>query len=196
MRLAVVFAVAACNYAPARVGGTADDAATGDSSTVNPDAANDAPPPDALPPCPPAPTGATLFECPGETSCYYRFPAATSWNAARDRCVTEQRGCLVTINNANEQACVFAQFDPISFPNFIYIGYHQADNQANPQAGWSWECGNSQFLAPNWNDAGGEPNDGNGSENNSENCVALGGGGAWIDIGCNDDDRFVCELPR
>jgi hypothetical protein len=92
---------------------------------------------------------------------------------------------------------------PIVFPDIVWFGLVQADDQANPAAGWSWQCGTSTFLAPNWgpgDNPNAEPNDNDGSnppdETNRENCGALINNGAWIDGGCNTQSRFVCELPR
>jgi hypothetical protein len=194
MRLAITLVLAACQYSPQRSapmiidddgGPTASDAPA-DTTTVPPDMM-------VLPPCPPAPSGCTLFECEESTSCYYEC-APRSWTSARDQCATDQIGCLATINSTNEDACLFTNTSPITFPDLVWFGYRQAANQATPISGWDWECGSSSYLAPNWGAT--EPNDSNGSENNSENCASIGSGGAWIDISCGDSRRYVCELGR
>jgi hypothetical protein len=191
MRFVLALVLAGCSYAPQRTGAQpAEDASLPDDGAPPIDMPFDAPP---LPACPTAPAGCTAFECRGSTSCYYECPPL-AFTAARDRCVNEQRGCLATIDDADEHVCLFANTSPIVFPDLVYVGYRQAQNQTSPDDGWSWECGTSTYVAPNWGDF--EPNDSDGIEDNSENCMALGVGGAWIDIDCDDDMRFVCELPR
>jgi hypothetical protein len=195
MRLWFVIALVACNYAPPHMAAFSGDATNSTDGRLDDSSPPDGPPPDmtTLPACPPAPSGCELFECAESTSCYYKCPAR-SWTGARDQCVTDQRGCLATINSASEDVCLFANVGPLVFPDLAWFGYRQASNQATPIAGWDWECGNSTYLAPNWGAF--EPNDGNNSENNAENCAAIGADGAWIDIGCSDQKRYVCELPR
>jgi hypothetical protein len=82
------------------------------------------------------------------------------------------------------------------FPDHVWFGYRQADDQPTPDDGWSWQCGTSAYVAPNWGAF--EPNDNSGinNEDNRENCASIGSGGAWFDIGCGDTKRYVCEFPR
>lgn len=134
--------------------------------------------------CPPM-AGCTAFQCSSTTSCYYDCTAKTSWQMAQNACDDQPDGCLVTINDQMEQDCIVANVMP-AFVNFPWIGYRQAPNGAEPLGGWSFQCGASAYVG--W--ATGEPNNiGN------EDCAAMTDGGGWFDTGCNEDGRYVCEVP-
>ncbi len=186
----------ACNYEPKFAGPTGPPGADAEVDSPVTDGATDTAIDAPLAPCPAAPGGCTLFECAGSTSCYYACSTKRTWNASRDRCVADQRGCLVTIDDAAENSCVFANTAPIAFPDLVWFGFKQAQDQGSPGAGWSWQCETSSFLAGNWGQF--EPNDNSNppNEDNRENCGAMGDGGAWIDGGSGTPMRYVCELPR
>lgn len=97
-------------------------------------------------------------------------------------------GCLVTIDDAAENACVEAATKPV-FPESVWIGYSQAASGPEPLGGWTWRCGASSFLPANWGLI--EPND----EDGNEDCASMVSGGAWLDSSCSTPLRFVCELP-
>ncbi len=160
------------------------------------DAAVDAPPdspPDAslTYDCPPPPTGCALFGCAGPASadsCYYYCAGAESFSTATSRCAAiGQSGCLVTLNDAIEDACVRAN---AGAGGLIYIGLEQSSQGSEPAGGWGWDCGSSNY-GPNW--TGTEPNN---SGFGGEDCGAMNTAGGWVDVGCGETFRYVCELPR
>jgi len=202
MRAALVFIViasAACKFEPGTLGGgsgTDGDARTdsnGDGSLPI-DAPPDSPPADARM-CPAAPSGCSSFSCPGSSSCYYQCGTSTTgklnYNAAVSACSSQSLGCVVTINDAAENACIHDTTLPMFPSAMIWLGYKQANGAAEPAGGWSWQCGTSGFLAGNWGDPLGEPN----NTNNDEDCTTMIAGGAWIDASCSGTARYVCELP-
>gem|GEM_PF-5969733 len=137
--------------------------------------------------CPAAPSGCTSFSCTSSTSCYYVCDAKTA-AASEAQCESKGIGCLVTISDAAENACVATATQP-QFPDLIWIGFTQASNASEPAGGWSWRCSDgTSFVAPNW--GGFEPNDEEG-----EDCGAMADQGAWIDGDCLTTLRYVCELP-
>jgi Lectin C-type domain len=193
----VVCASAACSFEPGTLGGgSAIDDARRDSLTDGPlfDAPPDSPPADARI-CPAAPSGCTSFSCEGSSSCYYQCGTSTTgklnYNAAVGACTSQSIGCVVTINDAAENLCVHNATLPMFPSSMIWLGYKQASNGAEPAGGWSWQCGTSSFLAGNWGDPAGEPND----TNNDEDCATMIAGTAWIDADCSGTARYVCELP-
>ncbi len=158
------------------------------------DAAVDAPP-DAPPDasltvgCPPAPTGCSMFGCAGSPdSCYYYCPNTASFSGARSACQNiGQNGCLVTLNDETEDACVRLHAGAGSL---IYIGLVQSASGAEPAGGWGWSCGTSMY-GPKW--TGNEPNN---SGFGGEDCGAMNTAGGWVDVGCSETFRYVCEVPR
>ena len=144
--------------------------------------------------CPAAPSGCVAFVCGGSASCYYVCGSPTSstgrlpWPDARDACASKQLGCLVTINNQAEQDCVALGSAPV-YPNTVWFGFRQSSTGSEPAGGWSWECGTSSYASPAWGSF--EPND----QNDDEDCGSLTTGGGWNDANCDDDMRYVCELP-
>lgn len=195
LALLMMIASAACKFEPGTFGsGSGSDDAGTDSNTdgfVAIDAAPDSPPRV----CPDPPSGCTSFACPGSASCYYQCGTATTgklnYNAAVSACSSQNLGCVVTINDAAENACLHDRTLP-TFPNaMIWLGYKQAPGSIEPADGWSWQCGTSSYLAGNWGDPLGEPND----TNNDEDCTTMIAGGAWIDASCTGTARYVCELP-
>jgi hypothetical protein len=183
-RCLLLVLAASCAFDPKSSPGT-----SGDAAPLPIDAAPDAAAPDARI-CPAAPAGCEAFTCAGSTSCYYRC-AARSWEDARDRCAGDAIGCLVTIDNAAEDQCVFANTAP-AFPDLVWVGYRQSGG-GGVAANWGWECGTSPYVAPNWGQF--EPNDSDNAEDGDEDCASIGQNNAWIDIDCGDSKRYVCELP-
>ncbi len=190
MRFApIVLLCASCGFDVPGTGGP-----SGGDAGVIADAAVDAvpdAPPDALPACPAAPSGCTGFTCPSSTSCYYVCSDKHSYTASRDACVASDLGCLATMNDAAENACIVAHTVPSpTFPNLLWIGYVQAAGAAEPGGGWGWQCGTSTYVAANWGSF--EPNDSGGNED----CGAVNEGAAWIDAACSTQLRYACERPR
>jgi hypothetical protein len=152
-------------------------------------------PPDAPPDasltvnCPPPPSGCTLFGCAASAgSCYYYCAVPASFSDATSRCQgIGAGGCLVTLNDANEDACVRMN---AGTGNLIYIGLVQSSQGSEPAGGWGWDCGTSTY-GPNW--TGSEPNN---SGFGGEDCGAMNTAGGWVDVGCGEAFRSICEVPR
>ena len=143
--------------------------------------------------CPAAPASCTAFTCASSSSCYYICGTATtgkqSYSGASGSCASANVGCVVTINDQAENDCIAAATLP-SFPSaLVWFGYEQSSSGSEPAGGWSWQCGTSSYVAPNWGMF--EPNNDGGGED----CSALAAGGVWLDVSCNGSARFVCELP-
>ena len=151
------------------------------------DAAIDAKP---LPVCANVPNGCTTFNCPSNpASCYYYCPSTETFGTSQNVCqnIPGGGGCLVTLSDAMESACITAA---VGAGDLIYIGYRQAGGSPEPTGGWDWQCPSSTY-GPNWST--GEPND---SGLGGEDCSAMGTNGKWVDVGCSEQFRFVCEKPR
>lgn len=203
LRLAPLALLAGCSFVHGNLPIPLDDASPvlPDAPVVDPpivDAPIDAPPDASIdaPPdasltvgCPPAPTGCSLFGCAGSPdSCYYYCASSRSFSAATNACQgIGQNGCLVTLNDELEDSCVRLN---AGAGGLIYIGLVQDFFGAEPAGGWGWSCGTSTY-GPNW--AGNEPNN---SGFGGEDCGAMNTSGGWVDVGCGETFRFVCELPR
>jgi hypothetical protein len=167
------------------------------STPVSQPGAIDAPPtidarPDAkpLPACPAAPSGCTAaFDCPTHpASCFYYCATGDQSNDANTRCASIATGaCLVTLNDAAESMCVLAAAGAGSL---IYIGLRQPGGSSEPNGDWGWYCGTSTY-GPTWSN--GEPNN---SGLGGEDCAASTPQGLWVDVGCGESFRFICEAPR
>lgn len=197
MRFTLLFiAISACGFSVQGQGPVDDakrDSAGGDGLPPA-DGANDAAidaPIDART-CPPPPAGCTSFACGGTSSCYYLCGQGNvdRWADARDFCSDQNLGCLVTINDMDENNCILGNTAPV-FPSLVWLGWVQASGGSEPGDGWGWQCGSSSYVAGNWGATLGEPNNVGGNED----CGAMGGLGAWIDGDCNTPLRWVCELP-
>jgi hypothetical protein len=165
------------------------EGASGTCSTTNqPDAPVqpiDAPLADMAMACPPVPMqqGCTLVgampvmpycfaACAAKTGTQAQAFAVGSWHIARIDSAAEQTAAMTASNNV-----------------LSWIGLSQPQNQATPAAGWTWiGAGPPVFAA--W--APNQPEDGNGVEDNQQNCGALGGGG-WGDEPCTDMRVFLIE---
>jgi hypothetical protein len=176
----VAVLAAGCSFAPSQP--VDEDAYVEDGMTL--DALVSDASPDART-CPPM-IGCTAFQCATTSSCYYYCTPKTSWQNAQTACAGLPQGCLVTINDQSEQDCVVSNVMP-TFANFPWIGFRQSASGAEPAGGWSFVCGTSSYVAPNWGSF--EPNDIGG-----EDCAAMTDGGGWFDATCGDPGRYVCEV--
>lgn len=171
--------------------------ATHDATIVD-DAAIDARPIDAAE-CPAAPSGCTAFSCAASTSCYYHCTTKLSYTDATARCESAGMGCITRVDSLAEDTCLhdFAMPD-FQAGTIAFIGFRQEPDQPATDAGWNWQCGDTTYLPANWGTF--EPNDNDGNppfnEMNRENCAALVGDNAWLDIGCIEPRRYICELER
>ena len=148
--------------------------------------------PDAtpLPACPAAPSGCTAaFDCATHlASCYYYCASPDQSNDANTRCASIASGaCLVTLDDVAESICVLAAAGGTSL---VYVGLRQPGGSSEPSGGWGWYCGTSTY-GPNW--SSGEPSN---SGIGGEDCAATDTQGRWVDVGCNESFRFICEAPR
>ena len=130
-------------------------------------------------PCPAAPAGCTAFACPGVDHCYYRC-APRVWPSAASQCATLSLGCLATLSDADEAACVAA-----AAAEPAWIGLRQDNGAAEPAGGWGWDCPDGTSY-PGW--LPGEPDDAGDAD-----CGAVGASGAWIDLPCNTQHPLICE---
>ena len=140
----------------------------------------------ALPACPSSPANCIPFTCAASTSCYYYCPQAQRSFDAQTRCQMIPNGCLVTLDDVAEDVCVRMN---VGGTSLIHIGLIQTSGAPEPAGGWGWRCGMSTY-GPNW--TGSEPNDGGGGED----CGTMTTAGGWVDVGCFESFRFVCEVPR
>ena len=152
------------------------------------DAAIDAKP---LPACPTMANCVSFKNCEAAhpESCYYYCSSTETWQTSQNACqnIPGGGGCLVTLNDEAESACVVAG---AGGSGLIYIGLRQPGGSSEPSGSWGWQCGSSS-IAPMWNT--GEPND---SGIGGEDCGATDTNGKWVDVGCGEQFRFVCEKPR
>jgi hypothetical protein len=147
------------------------------------DAAIDAPPDARV--CPIAPAGCTAFACAGHASCYYHCAnPARVWGDAQQRCTELPMGCLVTIDDAAENACIAVRAAGAS----RWIGYQQPNTNVEPGGGWGWKCGVSSYAAQ-WGN--GEPNDFTADED----CAEIYASGRWNDEACTATRGYICEVP-
>jgi hypothetical protein len=134
-------------------------------------------------------------------------PGLLDWDTANSLAGSEElknqwgiAGHLATLNSEEERIFVEALRDASTLGQ-VWIGGYQKDGEAQPDEGWYWvsEDGiNPPTLITdfNWNSA--EPNDGDGTEDNQENHLAIGrygDDGTWNDEGVAIDriDGFVVE---
>ena len=153
------------------------------------DAAPDAPDASQLPACPPAPTGCTTFDCAmSPASCYYYCPSERSSGSAQGVCSgIASEACLVTLDDAVESACVRAA---AGVGDLIYIGLRQDSEGSEPAGDWGWYCDDSSITAT-W-----KPGEPNNAGTFGEDCGAMDTTGLWVDVGCSETFRFICEAPR
>lgn len=135
--------------------------------------------------CPAAPTGCTAFTCATGGRCYY-LCEARGWTPANNQCRALGVGCLATIGDAAENACVAAALADAAIEQ-AWIGWRQDSGAEEPAEGWAWECPDgSDYRPASW--GGAEPDDEDG-----EDCGAIDRDGGWRDRGCEEQRRFVCE---
>jgi hypothetical protein len=131
--------------------------------------------------------GCTTLSCAGSTSCYLNCPTERSWEDARTDCENlPVPGCLVTVDDAAENACLDAAFSV----GFSWIGYFQPPDTEEPGEGWEWLCGATLFT--HWSPP--EPTQTNGEED----CAAIYStflAGEWADLPCDSENRYFCEIP-
>lgn len=110
---------------------------------------------------------------------------AVNYAAARGLCTT-WGGRLGWITNPLEEACLRNTID-----GAISLGLVQAQSSGLPGLGWTWSGEIAWYI--NW--AIGQPNDGDGFENNTEQCAYSSTPSAtWHDEPCTvAHSRFTCR---
>ena len=205
MRLAWLILIAGCDFAPDSIKDTPPDAppldAAFDSAVDATAMPGDSAPPDGPPPpdaaspdahpCAGVGTltcGTTLetFVCNGH--CWIGCPEMHSQTEVISRC-TAWGGELARFDSQAEQDCMLASFDP---PLAMWIGLTQAAASGATNAGWSW---NGDGIPPPWtNWSGGQPNDGDGTEDDTEQCAYLSTSNTWQDTVCSAAfSGFACR---
>jgi hypothetical protein len=153
---------------------TGDDAPLGDAAPSDTliDAVVDAPMFCTTIPC----SGTSRFSSCGPR-CFVTCEETLNQGDATARC-NQWGGALVSIHSANEVSCL----NTIAGTGSVWIGYTQATGATSLTAGWSWTDGSSPTYV-NW--AGGEPSDGDGAEDGTEQCGHIYPGGGWNDRPCS-----------
>jgi hypothetical protein len=126
---------------------------------------------------------------------YQAFEEALSANSAASAC-EGLGGYLVTITSQAEQNFVQGTF--IQNSGAHWIGFFQEADSTDTDAGWEWVTGETVDYT-NW--GGGEPNDGDGTEDNTQNCARIVENdgyelGDWDDIECNTSLPYICEWEQ
>ncbi|HUS31764.1 MAG TPA: C-type lectin domain-containing protein [Kofleriaceae bacterium] len=205
MRAFVVFglALAGCSFQHGSL--SRDDApVSGDDDAPMIDAAIDARPdarPDATvtPTC--SPTGlvclagiASAMTCNGAcwVKCTIDGTSGTPvTEATAGQLCANWGGKLAPIRNAMDQACVATTLFP---GQASWIGFEQAPATTTVAGGWSWNGDNVTPTYTNWDTAGNQPDDQNGSENGQEQCAFMPTTGLWHDTDCFGTlYRFSCR---
>lgn len=141
-------------------------------------------------------SGAGLI-CPGgtlpraitcSTGCWYGCRDGTSVTQVQASTLcTTWGGKLARIDSAAEETCMRTVID-----GAIWIGLQQALNQTNDAAGWSWN--GDAIMPPYLRWASGQPNDGDGTESNVEQCAYSSTSTTWQDELCTATlTRFTCR---
>ena len=136
--------------------------------------------------CPPVPMqqGCTLVgPAPAEPYCFAACAAATGTTALAFTAGGSWHAAVLDAPEKMMAASVVAR------GSIMWIGLQQAASATTPAAGWSWVTGASLAAAP-W--AAGQPDDGDGTENGTEQCATLGGS-AFTDEACSGSHVFVIE---
>jgi hypothetical protein len=129
--------------------------------------------------------GVTLA-CGGD--CWVGCKETTSFAIAKQRCI-DWGGTIATIYSSSINQCVNANFQT---GTARWIGLEQVAGAAMPTAGWSWSDG-TLLAYTNW--SGGQPSDGDGTEDGTEQCAYMSNpGGGWQDTACTDAiGAFICR---
>ena len=96
-------------------------------------------------------------------------------------------GFLATMNAANENYWVW---QALRQPFQYWLGGIQNRNASRPWSGWNWVSG-QVWSWTNW--ASGQPDDGSGTEDNTENGLQFWQNGTWNDRGTNYRSGFIIE---
>ncbi len=131
--------------------------------------------------------GIGVAMCNGD--CWVSCPATGDEPTAAAACQA-WGGRLAPLQTQQDQDCVHLTVLP---GKASWIGFEQANNASAVNTDWSW---NSDGIAPtflNWN--GGQPNDGDGVEDGTEQCAYMSNpSGTWQDQPCSTSfANFSCR---
>ena len=169
------------------------------------DDAVDATPIDATPidaaqlDAPPAVCSTAGLVCPSGTSPHLIpcGPSGACWVGCRDGTSVDHDGAralcsawggkLGWIDSPLEESCLRMTID-----GAIHLGLVQAPSSALLLAGWTWNGDTVIPLYVNWSP--GQPNDGDGVENGTEQCAYSSSSSTWQDEPCTAvHSRFTCR---
>lgn len=133
--------------------------------------------------------GATEFS--DAASCYLAVAETTSWQDARDNCVT-WGGLLVTIETIEEDTMLVDRTPGVDF----WTGY----NDLGVEGVYAWLSeapGEADGGFENWRDGAGALQQPTGLTAPLEDCVASVGDEGWYDILCTEAGLYasICERP-
>jgi|WetSurSiteA1Bulk_404760.scaffolds.fasta_scaffold01163_6 hypothetical protein len=122
---------------------------------------------------------------------YYEIvgTSGTTWydanTLASGRTFLGMQGHLATITNPIEQDFIVSN---LSLSTFTWFGGRQLDSQPSPDVGWYWITGETWDYT-NWvTGPPPQPYDGDGVENNEQNCTDMFPPGEWDDWSCSGSD--------
>lgn len=170
-----------------------DDAATtpADDATLDgfaPDASLVDAAVDALAACPTLPCGGTVNSAVCNGRCVMSCSELRTASAADTRC-TSAGLRLASVENADDNACLLALG---ALPAGHWIGYTQQAGTLTLAGGWTWLDGQPNVYT-NW--FTGEPQDFDGAEDGTEQCVLMLDDGKWRDTACGDAHEVLCSTP-
>jgi hypothetical protein len=123
----------------------------------------------------------------GQVHQYQSVNGSFTWDEAYTA-ANAAGGYLATITSADERAAVSPGLVLLSHS---WIGGYQTNGSGSVTAGWNWVTGET-WSYTNW--AVGEPNDGDGTENNAENHLVLPTGSSfWNDYPSTSPRGYVLE---
>ena len=123
-----------------------------------------------------------LFTCYDGCSLYFYYPTAGSSQAA-ETFAQSLGGHVVSIQSANENACLQSELSSHGFGGVIWLGYTDDVSEGS----FYWLDG-SPMGYTNW--APGEPNNSGGNED----CVQMYPDGQWNDLNCSSGAASILEV--
>jgi hypothetical protein len=132
---------------------------------------------------------AAVHDCGG--TCWVSCSEGVEQPVAAARC-TAWGGRLAPLQTAADHDCVRLTIFP---GTAAWTGFAQLADQGAANTGWSWNGDGAMPAFTSW--APGQPNDGDGVENNAEQCAYLSTpSGMWQDEPCTNASRFRFACRR
>ncbi len=128
-------------------------------------------------------TGATATTCNG--ACWVHCNDGANEFDAAGRC-TGWGGALAPLRSSADEQCaaVASQAQWTGYTQAVVVG-------GDTDEDWSWNGDGAPSPYLHW--AAGQPNDGDGFEDASENCAYLSTSGSWQDTSCLSVFQFSCR---